>query len=171
MRVFHRRDAPPPAVVAQLPAEQRVVSWADVAGGAVVLATPAGLWWPGDAEHRLIGWQFITKAIWRDRTLRVIEAEVVDDLLLVDRAPVSAELEVPRDLPPVVRTRVQANVVHSELLELPGGVARFVARRVPGRNGLQWWARLEDGTPDSQQIRAAVVDRLAALRAEHEARD
>src|SRR5690242_18252146 len=108
MALFHRRDVPPPDIVTQLPHDERVVSWADLADGGVVLATPAGLWWPGQTGQRLIGWQFISKAVWRDYVLSVIEATVVDDLLIVDKAPVAVELSVPRDLPPVVHKRVTA---------------------------------------------------------------
>jgi hypothetical protein len=166
---FHRRETPPADLVAQLPPDERVVSWADVRGGGAVLATPAGLWWPVEAGPRRIGWQFITKAIWQDGALSVIEADLVDDLLLVDRAPVAVELEVPRDLPPVVRKRIESNVVRSEVIAVIGGAARFVARRVPGQDGLRWWARLEDGTPDTDQVRSAISARLAILRAQHEA--
>lgn len=171
MKLFHRRDRPPPSVVTKLPSGERVVSWADLAGGGAVVASPAGLWWPSVGSPRLIGWQHITKAVWRDGRLMVVEADVVDDLLLVDRAPVAAELEIPRDLPPVVRKRVETNVVHSELLPIAGGTARFVARRVPGQNGARWWARLEDGTADTPQARSAVIQRLAILQAEHELRE
>lgn len=171
MKLFHRRDVPPAQALAALPSGERVVSWADLVGGDVVLASPTGLWWPGDGAHRLIGWQYVTKAVWRERTLTVIEADVVDELLLVDRTPVAAELEVPRDLPPVVRKRVEANVVRSELLPVVGGAARFVARRVPGQDGVRWWVRLEGGTPDTAQVRSAVSARMAVLRAEHEAED
>jgi hypothetical protein len=171
MKLFHRRDVPPADMIAHVPKDERVVSWADVQGGGAVLASPAGLWWPTADAPRLIGWQHITKATWQDNVLRVIEAEVVDDLLLVDRPPVAAVLEVPRDLPPVVRKRVEANVVHSELAPVPGGSARLVARRIPGRDGLQWWARLEDGTQDSEATRAVISLRLAELKAEHALRD
>ena len=171
MRLFHRKDIPPPEVIAHLPKDERVVSWADVLGGSVVLATPAGLWWPDGSGYRLIAWPHITKATWQERTLKVVEAEVVDDLLLVDKAPVAADLEVPRDLPPVVRKRIENNVVHSELVGVVGGNARLVARRIPGQDGVRWWARLEDGTPDTAQIRSAITARLAVLRAEHGVRE
>jgi hypothetical protein len=170
VKYFHRRDRPPADVVDRLPRDERIVSWADVPGGRVVLATPSGLWWPSVDELRLIGWQYISKAVWRRPVLTVIEARVVDDLLLVDRDPVAVELEVPRDLPLVVRKRVETNVVRSELIEIAGGAARFVARRIPGQDGVHWWARLEGGTPDTDQVRSAVTARMAVLRAEHEAR-
>jgi hypothetical protein len=165
MRLFHRRDAPPADVLATLPRDERVVSWADTADGRVVLATPAGLWWPAEAP-RLIGWQYVDKATWRERLLVVVEAELVDDLLLVDLPPVTAELSIPRDLPPTVRKRVEANVVRSEVLPVPGGAARFVARRIPGSDGLGWWARLEPGTPDSGETRSAISARIERMRAD-----
>lgn len=166
MRLFGRRDMPPADVLALLERDERVVSWADTAAGGVVLATPRGLWWPDASGPRLIGWQFVDKAVWRDGVLSVIQADVVDEMLLVDRAPVHAELTTPRDLPPTVRKRVEANVVKSEVLGVVGGQARFVGRRVPGRDGVSWYARIEPGTVDSPQIRSAISARLAILRAE-----
>ena len=166
MALFHRRDVPPPDVVARLPRDQRVVSWADVAAGGVVLATPAGLWWPDGDGHRLIGWQFISKAIWRDDVLFVIEATVADDLLIVDKAPVAVELSVPRDLPPVVHKRVKTNVVRSVVMQVAGGTARLVARRIPGQDGVRCWARLENGAVDSSFVRHEIVDQLDRLRGE-----
>jgi hypothetical protein len=161
-----RRETPPPDVLAQLPTDERVVSWADVAAGGVVLATPRGLWWPAEGGPRLIGWERVDKAVWRDGALTLIEAEVVDDLLLVDQPPVTARLSRPRDLPPTVRKRVEANVVRSEVLPVDGGAARFVARRIPGRDGVMWWARLEAGTPDTETVRTQIAARLAQLRAD-----
>jgi hypothetical protein len=169
MRLFHRRDVPSPGAIAQLPRDERVVSWADTSDHQVVLATPSALWWPDPDGLRPIGWQFIDKATWRERMLVVVEAELVDDLLLLDRPPVAAELSVPRDLPPTVRKRVEANVVRSQVLPVPGGAARFVTRRLPGADGLGWWARLEPGTPDGDEVRSAVAARIARMRADWEA--
>jgi hypothetical protein len=159
MALFGRREQPP--LIGGIDRDERIVSWADTADGQVVAATPQGLWWPGP---RRIGWQYIDKAIWRDGVLTVIEADVVDDLLLVDRDPVSVTLTTPRDLPPTVRKRIEANIVRTELLAVPGGAVRFVARRQPGADGLNWWAHLESGTPDSATIRSAIAARLAILR-------
>jgi len=166
MRLFHHRDAPPSEALAHLDADERVVSWADAASGGVVLATPRGLWWPAGDAPRLIWWQHVSKAVWHGGALTVTEAEIVEDLLLIERRPVSVELSVPRDLPPTVRRRVEANIVSSEVAPVPGGSARFVARRVPGEDGLHWWARLEAGTPDNDQVRSAVAARVASLRAD-----
>jgi hypothetical protein len=165
MSLFTRRERPPDEIVGRLGADERVVSWADTADGQVVVATPYGVWWPDPAGPRRIAWQFIDKAVWRDGALTLVEADLVDDLLLVDRAPVTAVLSRPRDLPPTIRKRIEANIVRSELLTIGGGGVRFVGRRLPGRDGVSWWARLEPGTRDSERVRAAITARLAILRA------
>lgn len=160
MALFGRRERPP-ALPGLAPGE-RVVSWADTPDGGVVAATRLGLWW---TDGRRIGWEHVNKATWQDGVLTVIEADEVDDLLLVDRPPVAAELSVPRDLPPVVRKRVENNIVSRELLAVPGGSVRFVGRRVPGADGVRWWAHLQPGTADTPQLRSAIAARLAILRA------
>jgi hypothetical protein len=165
MAMFHRREAPPADVLAALPKGERVLSWASAESGAVVLATPRGLWWPDADGPRLIGWEHVDKALWRDGRLTVIQADVVDDVLLVDRAPQTVALSVPRDLPATVRKRVESNVVRSELISVGGGLARFVARRIPGRDGVVWWVRLEAGLVDSEQVRAQIDADRAALQA------
>jgi hypothetical protein len=60
---------------------------------------------------------------------------------------------------------VEANIVERELLAVPGGAVRFVARRVPGRDGLTWWAHLEPGTPETPEVRSAIAARIERLRA------
>ena len=172
MKLFHRREAVPSSVTATLPKDERVVSWAETADGGAVAATPSGLWWPDSHGQRLIGWQYIDKAVWHEGVLTVVEADVVDEMLLVDRAPVSVQLTTPRDLPPTVRKRVEANIVRSELLGVAGGQARFVARRVPGRDGVTWWARIDARTIETPELLAAVRARVLLLRrtAEDEAR-
>jgi hypothetical protein len=166
MALFHRREAPPADVLAALPKGERVLSWASSESGEVVLVTSRGLWWPDADGPRLIGWEHIDKAVWRDGRLTVIQADVVDDVLLVDRAPQSIELSLHRDLPATVRKRVESNVVRSELRSLGGGLARFVARRIPGRDGVVWWVRLEGGLVDSDQVRAQIDAERAVLQAQ-----
>jgi len=166
MALFHRRETLAAEVLERLPKGERVVSWAGVASGGTVLATPRGLWWPDTDGPRLIGWEHVDKAVWRDGRLTVTEAEVVDDLLLVERPPISVELSTPRDLPAAVRKRVEANVVRSELRALGGGAARFVARRIPGRDGVVWWVRLERGLADTVQVRSQISAELAVLHAD-----
>ncbi|HEY7048092.1 MAG TPA: hypothetical protein VH373_12800 [Jatrophihabitantaceae bacterium] len=162
--IFHRRERLPAELVALLDQDERVVAWGR-SDEAVVAASNRGLWVPDGGTFRRIGWELVDKAVWRDGVLTVIEAELVDDLLLRDRPPIYLPLTEPRDLPPTVRRRVEASVVRSEVLPISGGAARFVARRVPGRDGVNWWARLEPGTRDSATTRASVRARCDQLMA------
>lgn len=166
MALFTRRERPPASVLSGLETDERVLSWADTADGQVVIATSLGLWWPDPDGPRRIPWERVDKVVWRDGVMTLTEADVIDDIVLVDRAPVAAMLATARDLPPVVRKRVEANIVRSELLTVGGGAVRFVARRRPGRDGIMWWARIEAGTRETEQVRAAVRARLAILRSE-----
>lgn len=163
MALVRRRERPPADLLAQLDHDERVVSWAADDVGQSVVATTRALWWPGPHGWRRIGWHLIDKATWRDGTLTVIEADVVDGMLLVDRRPVAVRLEHARDLPPTVRSRIEASVVRSEVQSLAIGSARFVARRISGVDGVSWWARLEDGTPDTPAVRDEVRARLDQL--------
>jgi hypothetical protein len=101
--------------------------------------------------------------VWTEGWLTVTEADLIDDLLLVDRPPISARVVTPRDLPPTVRKRVESSVVRSEVYPVPGGAARFVGRRIPGRDGVTWWVRLERGTRDTEATRDAITDRINRL--------
>jgi hypothetical protein len=166
MPLFARRERPPAEVLAALDPDERLVAWADTPDGSVVVATSLGVWWPFPAGPRRVPWHHIDKVTWRDGTLALVEADVEDDMLLVDRPPVAVKVTKARDLPPVVRKRVEANIVKSELLSIAGGAVRFVGRRQPGRDGLVWWARLEPSTPDTEQVRSAIRARLAILRAD-----
>lgn len=158
------RERPSADVLALLEPGERVLSWADTADGGVVVATPRGLWWPFPEGARRIGWQYVSKASWQgDAGLSVVEAEI-EESLIHDRPAVSVQLSVPRDLPSVVRKRVNANIVKTELLAVDGGAVRFVGRKVPGEDGLVWWARPEPGTRLSVQGRQAVRARLEILR-------
>jgi hypothetical protein len=165
MALFQRREEPPAALVALLERDERVVSWADTSDGTVVAATQFGLWWPFADGPRRMRWEHIDKVMWREGgELSVVEADVVDDLLLVDRPEVTAVLTTPRDLPPTVRKRVEGNIAQRELVAVTGGSVRFVARRRPGVDGVTWWAHLEPGTPDTSEVRDAISARIALLR-------
>jgi hypothetical protein len=161
---WSRREQPPAEVLAVLDKGERVVSWADTDDERIIAATPRGLWWPDADGQRLMPWERIDKVIWRDGRLMVIEADVEDDIVLVDRPAVSAVLRTPRDLPPTVHKRVVGNIAGTELASVAGGAVRFVARRRPGRDGVVWWARLEPGTPDTAELRDAIRARVQRLR-------
>ena len=176
MGLLRRRklDAAVSGVIAAHDPDDRVVAWATVAGDRYVVASVRGLWWPvaGDdpAAMRRIPWELVDKAVWRDGVLVVVEADVLDDLILVDRSPAALPLLEPGEVPAQVKRRVDGSVVRSEIVPVVGGQARVVARRVPGRDGLTWWARLEGSTPDTVMVRDQVETAIARFTAEEAAK-
>lgn len=166
-----RRSQLPPqfaAAIAGHRPHERIVAWATVPGERVVVATTGALWLPQTNQGtplRRIGWERVDKATWREGTLAIVEADVVDELLLVDRAPVAVVLADPREVPAEVRRRVEASVAHSRVVAVTGGQIRVVARRVPGLDGLSWWVRLEGSTPDNPTVREQARSAITGLRA------
>jgi hypothetical protein len=182
------RNRPPAAVRARLEGDERVLTWgivgdpraadvtdhADVADdGAAddryVVATNVGLWWP-DQPPRRIPWHLIVRATWSERGLTVVEADVVDDLLLVERPAKTVALTREGKIPPTVRKRVEGSIATTHDVRLDDGPARLVARRVTGQDGQVWLARLGPRTPDTDRARAQVRALLERFRLEDEAR-
>lgn len=167
------RDRAPAAVRALLDGDERVLAWGTVAASPGdsaehpdrhVVATNLGLWWPQDPPRR-IPWHLIVRATWSERGLTVVEADIVDDLLLLEHPPQLAALGRTGKIPPVVRRRVEGSIAASHDVRLDDGPARIVARRVTGQDGQLWLARLGSGTPDTTRSRAqlqALVDRFRA---------
>ena len=154
----------PGEVRRRLDRTEHVVTWTDTAAGPLVV-TNLGLWWPGeDGAARRIGWENIDKAVWSDGTLSVVEADIVDDLLLVEREPVALELTEPRSVPSAVRKRVESTVAQRHEVPVTGQMVRIVARRLPGRDGLGWWALLPDDLADTEPVREAIRRRIERLR-------
>ena len=160
MGLFSRTPVPA-ALRSLLVGHERVLALAD-ADDTVVAASQLGLWLPepNDDNWRRIGWDRVVKATWVDDALTVIEGEMDDAGVVRDLLPVSVRLTEPRNVPSVVRARVEASIARSEQVSVPGGTGRIVARRVPGVDGLTWTARLDSDTPESQ----AAHDSLALLR-------
>jgi hypothetical protein len=162
----------PAAARRRLDSAEHVVAWATPEAGTVdapLVVTNVGIWWPVGNDARRIGWERIDKAVWSEGTLTVTEADVVDDLLLVERAPVSVRLPSPGSVPTAVRKRVESTVAHRHEALVDGQLVRIVARRVPGQDGLRWWARLPAGLPDTPGVRAylrAVIVRLRGAEAD-----
>jgi hypothetical protein len=137
---------------------------ANVDGARHVVATNLGLWWPDDPPRR-IPWHLIVRATWSERGLTVIEADIVDDLLLVDRPPRVAPLATEGKIPPQVRKRVEGSISTTHEVRLDDGPALVIARRVTGQDGQLWLARLGPSTPDTERSRAqlrALIDRFQA---------
>jgi hypothetical protein len=164
MRLLGRRERPPAEALLRLDRDERVVSWATAADGAVI-ATPLGLWLPG-AEER-IGWHLVDKATWRDGTLTVVAAVDSGGGVLDELPPRSVRITVPRDLPQTVRARVERTIAVSRRYLLPGGGVRVVGRRVPGLDGVTWQLVFDSGVDrDDPEVRAAVASSVRQLRAE-----
>jgi hypothetical protein len=126
---------------------------------AVVVATNLGLWLPDGSSWRRVGWQDVVKATWTGDSLQLIEGTVADGIV-TDLPSRTIRLTEPRNLPAVVRTRVEASIARWEQVQVPGGSARLVARRVAGVDGLSWTARLDTGTPDSDAARTVLLGYL-----------
>lgn len=172
MALFSRTPVPA-ALRSLLEGHERVLAVAD-AGDTTVIATQLGLWLPDEAAAgwRRIGWHLIVKATWANDALTVIEGEVDDAGVVSDRPPVAIRLDQPRNVPSVVRTRVEASIARSEQVNVPGGTGRVVARRVPGVDGLTWTARLDSDTPASQAAYETLARyRLSAVEASQDAGD
>lgn len=173
-----RRLATPPAhAVAALGEDERVVGWGFLDDGDAVLATQRGLWIPEQNEtgvgRRRIDWHRVSKASWSSGSLLVVEGRIADDVVvdeqeptageLRDLAPIALRLREPRNLPPTVRKRVDHSVAYSTHHPIPpvGGV-RVVARRVSGRDGLEWTVRYDEGTDSSDPWVEALVTTMLA---------
>lgn len=171
MRLFGKREKPPPEAVARLDPDERVVSWAPAPGGAVV-ATPLGLWLPGVPDR--LPWHLIDKVIWRSNTLTLIPAVDSGGGVLVEQPPRSVRLEQPRDVPQNVRARIEKAIAFTRHHPLPGaegaGVrrgVRVVGRRVPGQDGVSWQLVFDPGVDrDDPAVRAAASAFVDQARAE-----
>ena len=171
MRLFGKREKPPPEAVARLDPDERVVSWAPAPGGAVV-ATPLGLWLPGVPDR--LPWHLIDKVIWRSNTLTLIPAVDSGGGVLVEQPPRSVRLEEPRDIPQNVRARIEKAIAFTRHHPLPGaegaGVrrgVRVVGRRVPGQDGVSWQLVFDPGVDrDDPAVRAAASAFVDQARAE-----
>lgn len=167
MGIFRRRKLPAELRPALEP-EERVVAWARAGEDGAVVATNRGLFLPG-RDGRL-GWHEIHKAVWGGRQLVVTPAEVTERregyLVAADGPPTTVTLLEPGDVPQAVRARVTRSVAVTSHHPVPGGGVRVVGRRVPGRDGLTWFVRYDEGTdprgPGVPEATAALVARHAA---------
>lgn len=156
------RTRPPAELRGRLDGGERLLAIADD-GPAAVAASPLGLWLPADGSWHRIAWDDIVKATWSEAGLEIIEGRDEDGIVL-DQPPRHYRLSEPRNLPAVIRQRVEHSIARWEQVRVPGGTARIVGRRRPGRDGLRWTARLDAGTPDSPQAREVLGECLARVR-------
>ncbi len=168
MRLIPRRIKPPAQLRKALGPQERLLAIADE-GAATIAATQRGLWLPSAEGWRRIDWDAVVLATWTEAGLQLVEGEVDGDGVITDRPPVWLGPAEPRNLPAVLRARVERSIGRWEQVQVPGGTGRIIGRRKAGLDGLRWTARLDSGTPDTPEARAVLVaylDRIAALPAE-----
>ncbi len=164
MGLLARWERPPARFRALLTGQERVLAMGD-AGDRVLLATQQGLWLPdeSDAGWRLLRWDRVVKATWQDDAVELVEGDLGADGIVTDLEPVHFRLTTPRNLPQVVRTRVETSIARTEQVSVPGGTARLVARRVPGIDGVTWTARLDTGTAATEAAVLVLREQLQRM--------
>lgn len=156
----------------ELDPDEHVLAVGPVGAGGTMAVTSLGLWVPENAGMRRIGWDLISKAVWRGDALTVTEAEVTgyagNAVLLADSDPVRHVLPKPARIPHLVRQRVEGSIRSRYHRELPGGGAWFVIRRVPGTNGVVLQVRPEPGTDPEvvAEIAEETADKLSGQTSE-----
>jgi hypothetical protein len=162
MGLFSRRKLPSSARL-KLEKSERVLSWASTSDGGPVVVTNLGVWLPG--RDRL-GWHRIHKATWGGSQLTVIASVEVGVgegyAVMADDTPVHVGLLDPDDVPGSVRDRVTKSVAFNGHFAVPGGGVRVVSRRVPGRDGVEWHVRYDEGTDASDPEVKALTDEIVA---------
>ncbi|HEY9390843.1 MAG TPA: hypothetical protein VIR27_13895 [Mycobacteriales bacterium] len=161
-----RRERPPRAALAGLPADDRVLTWATLDDGQLMLATRYGLWLP-DRDERLLPWYRIVRATWRDGVLGLVEAVEHDPGVMVESPPRRYRLVEPRRLPHTVRQRIENSIGYTARHHLdPTGSVYVVGRRVAGQDGLTWYLVFDaDANPDDPLVRARAEELLGQARA------
>jgi hypothetical protein len=161
----------PPGFTGELGADEYVLAVAEIRDGGHLVATSHGLWVPGEALARRIGWHLVSKATWTGAVLVVTEAQerdTVDEAVLLADLPARRyELAAPGTLPRVVQAKVTASIRSRHHQELPdGGGAWFVQRRVPGRDGIVLQVRADPGSDPEHvgKLAAALAEKIRSVR-------
>jgi hypothetical protein len=143
-------DGLPDDFAGRLEPEERVLATAATADGAHLVVTSWGMWIPdGDAVRR-VGWHLVSRAVWRNGALALVEAQEVENLdgavLLADRPARRFRLTEPGRVPEAVHARVEGSIRSRHHRDLPGGGAWFVQRKIPGGDGTVLQVRPDPGT-------------------------
>ncbi len=155
---LQRRPTPPVEALARLDRNERVLAWATAVDGVAVVATPLGLWL--SAAERL-PWHLITHVSWSGTTLTVTSAVEAEDSVLENQPARSVRLTEPGTLPETVEKRFYSSRSHTARHRLAGGSGVIVvARRVPGQDGLTWYAVYDEPVQRHDPAARAEVERL-----------
>lgn len=151
----------PAGFAGALEPDERIVAVCALAGGGHLVLTQLGMWVPEGVVARRVGWHLVSKAVWDRDSLHVTEAVSTGTagqaVLLSDLPPRRFVLAEAGRVPEVVRERVTRSIRTSLHVELPGGGAWFVQRRVPGHDGVVLQVRADPGTSPAAVHRAATA--------------
>ncbi|MFC5178203.1 hypothetical protein [Nocardioides taihuensis] len=155
-----RRRTRPPVEVA---AGEKVLAWAQAAGGEVVAGTRDALYLDGAR----VPWEEVESADWDldHERFRVSEVGTWGE----PRPVHTFTIREPGNLLVLVRERVTASVVLQRHVPYSGRRGlRVVARRAPrGDRGISWFVEYDEGVePDDPDVQATVAAALAAARDE-----
>src|SRR4051794_17155902 len=118
-----RRRRLPAAQRPELGRDERIVGWAEAAGGASVVVTDLGLWLPGTPAR--LGWYEIHKATWSGRELAIVASREVGTgdgyAVVVDQPGSVHTLLDPGNVPMQVRVRVTKSIAYTQHHPLSGG--------------------------------------------------
>lgn len=133
---------------------ERVLTFAAADEGHVV-ATDLALHLPGPLR---VPYEEIDRAVWDEHGLLTV--------LTTDGRRHHARVAQPRSVPEALRERVNATIVVSKRVELPGrGGVRLVARRKPGGEVLGWTFIYDEGLdPEDPGLRALAEQALEGVR-------
>jgi hypothetical protein len=160
-----RRERPPAAALALLEPGERVTAWGRTAEDEVIITTPLGLWAPSADGMVRLGWHEIHKARWDSGVLTLVPGVEAEAGVREDAPPRRYLLAEPGNLPAEIRTRVTRSVAFTAHHPLQSGGVRIVARRVPGRDGLDWVVRYDPGTVRGPEDERVVAELIAAAQA------
>jgi hypothetical protein len=160
------RPTDDPALHARLRPGERVLAAARTVSGttmlpaAVVGGTERALYLP---DGVVLGWDEIERAVWHgDESMLEVVTLSIDGPARFFKI----RLDDPGRLPELVRERVTASIVVDQHVALVGRAgAKIIARRVPGRDDLEWIAIYDRGVDrDEAGVKERVSDAVALLR-------
>lgn len=166
-----RRERLPPPLSGALQADERVLAMAALTDGDLLAASRFGLWYISGADAVRWGWDRISKAVLKARTLTLtVAAELElwpDGTVVLTDAPVREfTLAEASGLTDIVHARVRRSVVASEYLPWTRSGGWVVLRRVPGIDGTTTQVRLDHGADPEAPGFAAAVAHLAGRLAD-----
>ncbi|NUS72468.1 MAG: hypothetical protein HOQ05_03585 [Corynebacteriales bacterium] len=141
----------PEGVVVSLEPGEHVTAWARTDSGETLVCTERRLWHVAGNEPVSWRWHTIHKATWAHDALTLIPGEEVEPGVVKDAPPRRWQLVEPSKVPAEVHARVTRSVAHAEH-HMPPGVW-VIARRIAGRDGLDWVLRFDEGV-DTATTRA-----------------